>query len=162
MASHDHSCLFQQVQTRETKLTWLLHLGNIKYTIWIVITEIRLFIEFMGWIHSVFFKWSLICCFNNWRRQSITINSMSNFGLVFFGVQMSWIFACGLQFHWKSQPCIKFFFRWFALHFWVKTYTKNSAVLFYRTNNRRLCDTSLISLFGKTKGFIICFSFNNR
>ena len=54
---------------------------------------------------------------------------------------MSWIFACGLRFNRKSQPCI--FFRWFALHFRVKTYAKNS----------RLQDASLVSLFGKTIGF---------
>ena len=66
---------------------------------------------------------------------------MSNFGLFFFFVQMSWIFACGLRFNRKSQPCI--FFRWFALHFQVKTYAKNS----------RLQDASLVSLFGKTIGF---------
>ena len=69
-------------------------------------------------------------------------HSMSNFGLFFFFfVQMSWIFACGLRFNRKSQPCI--FFRWFALHFRVKTYAKNS----------RLQDASLVSLFGKTIGF---------
>ena len=56
------------------------------------------------------------------------IHSMSNFGLFFFFVQMSWIFACGLRFNRKSQPCI--FFRRFALHFRVKTYAKNSAALF--------------------------------
>ena len=55
-------------------------------------------------------------------------HSMSNFGLFFFFVQMSWIFACGLRFNRKSQPCI--YFRWFALHFWVKTYAKNLAALF--------------------------------
>ena len=54
---------------------------------------------------------------------------------------MSWIFACGLRFNRKSQPCI--FSRWFALHFRVKTYAKNS----------RLQDASLVSLFGKTIGF---------
>ena len=54
---------------------------------------------------------------------------------------MSWIFACGLRFNRKSQPCI--FFRWFVLHFRVKTYAKNS----------RLQDASLVSLFGKTIGF---------
>ena len=32
--------------------------------------------------------------------------SMLNFGLFFFFVQMSWIFACALQFNRKSQPCI--------------------------------------------------------
>ena len=32
---------------------------------------------------------------------------------------------------------------------------------FCGTNNRRLCDASVFSLFGKTKGFI-CFLFNNR
>ena len=62
---------------------------------------------------------------------------------------MSWIFACGLRFNRKSQPCI--FFRWFALHFRVKTYAKN----------RQVRDASLISLFGKTKGFFY-LSFNNR
>ena len=66
---------------------------------------------------------------------------MSNFGLFFFLVQMSWIFACGLRFNRKSQPCI--FFRWFALHFRVKTYAKNSW----------LQDASLVSLFRKTIGF---------
>ena len=66
---------------------------------------------------------------------------MSNFVLGFFFVQMSWIFACGLRFNRKSQPCI--FFHWFALHFRVKTYAKNS----------RLQDASLVSLFGKTIGF---------
>ena len=54
---------------------------------------------------------------------------------------MSWIFACGLRFNRKSQPCI--FFCWFALRFRVKTYAKNS----------QLQDASLVSLFGKTKGF---------
>ena len=35
---------------------------------------------------------------------------------------MSWIFACGLRFNGKSQPCI--FSRWFVLCFPVKTYAK--------------------------------------
>ena len=65
-------------------------------------------------------------------------HSMSNFGLFFFFVQMSWIFACGLRFNRKSQLCI--FFCWFAFHFRVKTYAKNS-------------DALLVSLFGKTIGF---------
>ena len=49
-------------------------------------------------------------------------HSMSNFGLFFFSVQMSWIFACGLRFNRKSQPCI--FFRWFALRFQLKRMQK--------------------------------------
>ena len=86
----------------------------------------------------------------NWSKLKTSQHnySMSNFGLFFF-VQMSWIFACGLRFNRNSQPCI--FFRWFALHFQVKTYAKN----------RRLRDASLVLLFGKTKGFF-CLSFNNR
>ena len=56
---------------------------------------------------------------------------------------MSWIFACGLRFNRKSQPCI--FFRWFALHFRVKTYAKKQpatgrfAGFIVRENNRFLC-----------------------
>ena len=78
--------------------------------------------------------------YNNWRPSSITILCRILVCFFFF-VQMSWIFACGLRFNRKSQPCI--FFRWFALHFRVKTYAKNS----------RLQDASLVSLFGKTIGF---------
>ena len=37
---------------------------------------------------------------------------------------MSWIFACGLRFNRKSQPCI--FLRWFALRFPVKMYAKKT------------------------------------
>ena len=55
---------------------------------------------------------------------------------------MSWIFACGLRFNRKSQPCI--YFRWFALHFRVKTYAKKQpatgrfAGFIVRENNRFL------------------------
>ena len=55
---------------------------------------------------------------------------------------MSWIFACGLRFNRKSQPCI--YFRWFALHFQVKTYAKKQpatgrfAGFIVRENNRFL------------------------
>ena len=84
----------------------------------------------------------------NWRRHSITILCRILVCFFFF-VQMSWIFARGLWFNWKSQPCI--FTRSFALHFRVKTYAKN----------RWLRDASLVSLFGKTKGFF-CLSFNKR
>ena len=64
-----------------------------------------------------------------WQLKTFEHNhSMSNFGLFFFFLQMSWIFACGLRFNRKSQPCI--FFRWFALRFPVKTYAKNSEALF--------------------------------
>ena len=51
----------------------------------------------------------------------------------------------------ESHSPVLCFFRWFAFHFRVKTYAKN----------RRLRDTSLISLFRKTKGFFY-LSFNNR
>ena len=64
---------------------------------------------------------------NNWRPSSITILCRILVCFFFF-VQMSWIFACGLRFNRKSQPCI--FFRWFALRFPVKTYAKNSAAPF--------------------------------
>ena len=64
---------------------------------------------------------------SNWRSSSISILCRILVCFFFF-VQMSWIFACGLRFNRKSQPCI--FFRRFALHFRVKTYAKTSAALF--------------------------------
>ena len=37
-------------------------------------------------------------------------HSMSNFGLFFFFIQLSWIFACGLRLNRKSQPCSRLLF----------------------------------------------------
>ena len=75
---------------------------------------------------------------------------------------MSWIFACGLRFNRKSQPCI--FFRWFALHFRVKTYAKKQpatgrfAGFIVRENNRFLCLARSTTDCKKShRVFCICF-----
>ena len=64
------------------------------------------------------------CYIVNWTKLKTSQHnhSMSNFGLFFFFVQTSWIFACALRFNRKSQPCI--FLRWFVLRFPVKMYAK--------------------------------------
>ena len=45
-----------------------------------------------------------------------------DFGCFIFLLQISWIFACGLLFSWKTFPCN--FFRWVALRFREITYAK--------------------------------------
>ena len=76
-------------------------------------------------------------------------HSMSNFGVFLFFSSKLAEFLCMVS-NCSENPS-PVFFLWFALHFRVKTYAKN----------RRLWDASLISLFGKIKGFFY-FSLNNR
>ena len=92
----------------------------------------------------------------NWRGRSMTI--LCRILVCFFFCQMSWIFACGLQFHRKSHPCI--YFSLVCTSFSRKNVCKKLGGTFCGTNNRRLHNALLILLFGKTKGFF-CFSFNN-
>ena len=76
-------------------------------------------------------------------------HSMSNFGLHFFFRPNELNFCMWSPIAQKITAL--YCFPWFELHFQVKTHAKN----------RRLRDALLISLFGKTKGFL-CLSFNNR